>query len=224
MERRTKTRKSRRVQVYFSERGSEKRRLGYSVDISTSGMFVATNQPLPRGTRIRVEVSSAERGFVVEAMVARVVRSTQALQAIRQSGMGVRFLTVEELVGEVMPEIGSRPPEMRHPVEEGVYQVWFANRAQFLEAYRRDIATGGLFVPSDRPAKLHETITVELRIAESDVKPLRFEARVVQCLEPIMPGNGSTSNLMAGMGVELLTYDRTLKAMRALVGQPGPDS
>ncbi len=224
MERRTKTRKSRRVQVHFSERGSEKRRVGYSVDISTSGMFIATNQPLGRGTRLRVEVCSQARGFVVEAVVARVVRSTQALQTIRQSGMGVQFLTVDELVGELIPEIGARPPEMRQPIEEGVYQVWFANREQFLEAYRRDIATGGLFVPSDHPAKLHETITVELRIAEADVQPLRFQARVVQCLEPSMPGNGSTSNLMSGMGVELLTYDRTLKAMNALVGQPGPDS
>src|SRR5687768_2551213 len=168
-------------------------------------MFITTNTPLPPGERIRVEVLG-ENGFIVEAVVARALRVATHLQAIKKPGMGVRFLTVEELVADLVSRgagvrvdkaVAGSPAEQPEP---GVYPVHFRDRDHLQQTFRRDIATGGLFVSTPDPPRLNEIVTVELHIPDSDHEPMRFKARVVQRFEP-KPG-GST--LMSGMGVELI--------------------
>ena len=107
MERREKTRFARRLQVHFWKRGEEKAFSGYTANISKEGMFIGTASPLPRGTRLRIEVLDQTLGFMVEGIVAHAARVSPQLQKLRASGMGIRFLKVEELVGELMPT--SRP-------------------------------------------------------------------------------------------------------------------
>jgi len=68
-----------------------------------TGMFVATNSPVPSGARIRVEVIDRDRGFMVEGVVAHARKIRGELARVSQSGMGVRFLSVEELVRELIP-------------------------------------------------------------------------------------------------------------------------
>jgi len=91
------------VQVQFWKRGEPHAYPGYTTNISLTGMFVATRNPLPPGTRLRVEILEGDRGFMVEGMVAhaRVVRGE--LMRLTQPGMGVRFLSVEDLVRELVP-------------------------------------------------------------------------------------------------------------------------
>ncbi len=216
MERRERARRPRRVQVKFWPRSSEKCYRGYSANISTGGMYIETNHHLPpRGARIRLEVG--EDGFMVEAVVARVNKSVQTL---RPSGMGVRFLEIEELVSELLPEFASTAPtERQTPLPEGSYRLRFPGPEPFLAVYRRDLATGGLFIPTDDPPSLREVITVEILIEGSEVAPLRFQARVVHRLEPGGPDGAAGGNLMAGMGVELLSFDMTLKKVRKMVAE-----
>ena len=216
MERREQERRSRRAQINFWQRGSEKRYRGYSTNISAGGMYVDTNHLAPKGTRIRLEVCSDDCGFMVEAVVARVNKS---MQALRPSGMGVRFLTIEELLSELLPEMGSVPEEPDAELPKGTYRLRFANRQQFFEVYERDLVTGGLFIPSDDPAPLNETVTVQLSVAEPGVDPLELHARVVHRLDPSMPDGTGSGNLMAGMGVELLSFETSLKAIWAMVAQ-----
>lgn len=78
---------------------------GYTTNISTTGMFVATRSPLPQGTRVRVEVLERDRGFMVEGVVAHARKVRGELMRVTQPGMGIRFLTVEELVRELMPGV-----------------------------------------------------------------------------------------------------------------------
>jgi len=68
-------------------------------------MFIATRSPFSPGTRVRVEVLDRDRGFMVEGVVmhARHVRSE--LMRISQPGMGIRFLSVEDLVKELIPVV-----------------------------------------------------------------------------------------------------------------------
>lgn len=206
MERRANDRRPHRIQVFFWERGSDKRNTGYTVNVSDSGMFITSSRLLPRGTRIRAELKAAGgHSVMLEAVVARAERS---MNQLRPDAMGVRFLSTEELVRELVPELELKQSQPPTPVEEGVFQLHFKDRTQFLAAYQRDLSTGGLFIPTERPAKLNDVITVELRVAESP--PVRFDARVVQRFEP---GGG---NLMSGMGVELLNFDATLEALRRL--------
>ncbi len=224
MERRKKERRPRRVQVHFWKRGTTKRYRGYSANISIGGMYIDTNNLVSTGSRIRLEVGSDEQTFMAEAVVARVNKS---LQTLRPSGMGVRFLTIEELVSELIPEIASADPDRQPaasgaagevPLPEGSYRLSFADRRQFLEVYRRDLSTGGLFISTDKPAALNDVVTVELSVADAEVAPVRLEARVVHRLDPDMP-DGTGGNLMAGMGVEILSFDRVLETLRAVAAQ-----
>lgn len=205
-DRRHHDRRPYRLQVYFWERDSEKRSLGYTVNVSRSGMYITTNRVLARGTRIRTELRAGNgRGVMAEAVVARVERS---LNQLRPDAMGVRFLTTKELLSEIVPELGSKPARHEESAPEGVYRLHFQDRQQFLAAFERDLSTGGLFVPSQEPATLNDVVTVEIRVAEAP--PVRFQARVVHRAEP------SGGNLMAGMGVELLNFEKTLVALRSL--------
>lgn len=104
--------------------------MGYTTNISMTGMFIATNSPMAGGSRIRIEVNAdRDRGFMVEGVVAHARKVRGELMRVTQSGMGVRFLTVEELVRELFPaalmptgteEIpqASTPPDTIEPVPE----------------------------------------------------------------------------------------------------------
>jgi hypothetical protein len=89
--------------VSFWRRGEPTPYIGYTTNISMTGMFIATNSPVAGGSRIRVEVVDRNRGFMVEGVVAHARKLGGDLARVSLSGMGVRFLTVEELVRELFP-------------------------------------------------------------------------------------------------------------------------
>ncbi|HZF07842.1 MAG TPA: PilZ domain-containing protein [Thermoanaerobaculia bacterium] len=104
MSRRRSARRARRVSVTFWKQGDLHPYTGFTTNISLTGMFVGTNSPLPGGTRLRVEIHG-ERGFVIEGVVAHARKVRGEMARVTQSGMGVRFLTAEELVRELMPSV-----------------------------------------------------------------------------------------------------------------------
>lgn len=85
---------------------------GYTTNISTTGMFLATNSPQPPGTRLRVEIVEGDRGFVVEGVVAHARKTRNDLMRLTQPGMGIRFLAVEELVRELIPVLPGETEEI----------------------------------------------------------------------------------------------------------------
>lgn len=110
-------RRPRRVQVQFWKRGETKANQGYTTNISLTGMFLATHNPLPPGTRLRVEVIEADRGFIVEGIVVHARRIRGEMMRLSQPGMGVHFLSVEELVRELVPTAYDEGefPGLSHP-------------------------------------------------------------------------------------------------------------
>jgi len=208
---------------------------------------------------------------------ARKVRSE--LAAITQSGMGVRFLTVEELVRELIPaafgqteeiprnadrssyssspnlhgepeaaEPSSEPepapaaPPAREPVPTpsrpavatpappirtapiaasgGTFSIRFSSADEFLEVYRRDIRQGGLFVSTRYPAKMQETVSVELHPPLAYAEPVVIRARVVQRFEPGADSTGS-ANLLSGMGLELMDMPALMERLQPIVEKLG---
>jgi hypothetical protein len=274
--RRRAVRRPRRVQVHFWRQGDPAAYIGYTANISLTGMFIATNSPLSSGARIRIEVIDRDRGFMVEGVVAHARKSPPELARLNQSGMGVRFLSVEELVRELMPaglagteevpqEAAPRPepppppppPDVTEsfpiaaprpappppepaaapppkpvvlappppplpprrppaPVEPsgGSFTVHFSGVAEFLEVYRRDILQGGLFVSTRYPARLQETVNVELYPPGFVVDPVLVRARVVQRFEP---QSDTGPNLLSGMGLELLDVPALLERLSPVV-------
>jgi two-component system KDP operon response regulator KdpE len=90
--------------------------LAYGTEISTGGMFLATEQPLPPGRELRIRIILPET-LVEVTMRARVVHSRPADDAAGlPAGMGVRFLDldaatrarVESFVTEQMEAQGAR--------------------------------------------------------------------------------------------------------------------
>lgn len=279
--RRRAIRRPRRVQVNFWRHGDPTAYIGYTTNISLTGMFVATNSPVASGARIRIEVVDRDRGFMVEGVVAHARKSPPELARLNQSGMGIRFLSVEELVRELMPaglagteeipqEAAPRPeppppspppaepPTMSFPTAAplpkpvppppppepaaapprkpvvvvpppplpprrppapvepsgGSFTVHFSGIEEFLEVYRRDILQGGLFVSTRYPARLQETVSVELYPPGLLVDPVLVRARVVQRFEP---QSESGPNLLSGMGLELLDVPSLLERLSPVV-------
>ncbi|HEX6864183.1 MAG TPA: PilZ domain-containing protein [Thermoanaerobaculia bacterium] len=103
MTRRISPRRPRRVQVQFWKRGEPHAYPGYTTNISLTGMFIGTRSPFPPGTRLRIEVPEGDRGFMVEGVVAHARKVRGELMRLSQPGMGVRFLSVEDLVRELVP-------------------------------------------------------------------------------------------------------------------------
>lgn len=108
-ERRDQTRRRKRIAVRFWKRGETTARSGFTTNISSGGMYIGANHVMPRGTRLRIEVMDPANGFMVEGVVARAERSRPELRSVRSSGMGVRFLAVDELVAELFPKAESVP-------------------------------------------------------------------------------------------------------------------
>lgn len=164
-------RRPRRARVQFWKRGESEATTGFTSNVSTSGMFVGTNTPLPRGTRLRIEVLEPP-GLFLEGVVAHAVKVAPGLQRVRQSGMGIRFLRGDEVLAELLappppPPKAAPTPEPPPPIEEGppkgsIYPVRFNDAQQLLDAFRRDLRNGGMFVVTKFPAPLNAKVTVEI--------------------------------------------------------------
>jgi hypothetical protein len=106
MDRRRSRRWPRQLDVRFWKRGEEGQAThAVSTNVSRTGIFLRTQQVLPNGTRLRLEVSCAGRSFLSEGVVMRALKTPSHLQAAMPSGMGVRFLHVEELLEDLLPGI-----------------------------------------------------------------------------------------------------------------------
>lgn len=103
-ERRSSERFARRVEVRFWRLGETVAHVGFSTNISTTGLFLATSHSLAPGQRLRLEVCDHEGSFVVEGQVARVHRVSLSLRHVQQPGAGIRFLNPAELVAGLLPE------------------------------------------------------------------------------------------------------------------------
>jgi len=103
-ERRSSERYARRVEVRFWRRGETQPHAGFTTNVSTSGLFLATSHSLEPGERLRLEVADREGGFWIEGQVARVHRVSISLRHVQQPGAGIRFLAPAELVSSLLPE------------------------------------------------------------------------------------------------------------------------
>lgn len=99
-----------RLQVRFWREGDDHPHPGYTTNVSMEGMFVATNAPVSPNERVKVEILDEERGFVVHGNVVHAARVSPLLAKLRQAGMGIRLLGVDEMIGEL---VGSTGEEMQ---------------------------------------------------------------------------------------------------------------
>ena len=223
MNRRRSERVPRRVEVQFWQVGQKIHR-GYSTNISAGGIHISTPNPLPPRARLRIEVVHGGRGFLIEGGVAHRRAVHPELMKVTPPGMGVRFLSPEELIREIFPVEGGgaagsvvggvTPEALEEPRQEDVrtFTVRFASAKDFLGTYERDIVNGGLFVATSRPGRMRELVRIEIHPPGPAPSPILIPARVVQRFEP-EPGSGA---ILVGMAVELLDLPAALDRLRPI--------
>ncbi|HVR07078.1 MAG TPA: PilZ domain-containing protein [Thermoanaerobaculia bacterium] len=223
MNRRRSERVARRVEVQFWQAGQKIHR-GYSTNISATGMHISTANPLPPQSRLRIEVVHGDRGFLIEGVVAHRRAVHPELMKVMPPGMGVRFLSPDELIREIFrpqgvpsaPAAGERGPDadLEPPRQEDLrtFAVRFASAKDFLGIYERDIVNGGLFVATSRPARMREVVSIEIHPPGPTPAPVPLPARVVQRFEP-EPGSNA---ILVGMGVELLDLPSALARLKPI--------
>ncbi len=109
--RRHEERYARRIRVRFWRRGDPtKVHSGYTTNVSLHGAFVQCSDPFPRLERIQMEFATDAGGFIGEAIVARSVVVPAELAKVKLGGMGLKFISIEQLMAEVMP-FSSGPAE-----------------------------------------------------------------------------------------------------------------
>ena len=94
------------------------------------------------------------------------------------------------------PRPAARPDVIVVPVE-------FPDRTSFLSVYHRDLSAGTLFISTDVPAALNDTVVIELQCPPPSSARLKFPAKVVRRFEPEAAVGGGR-NVLAGMGVRFL--------------------
>ena len=247
MTRRRSLRRHRRLQVHFWRRGDPQAYVGYTTNISLTGMFLATNSPQPPGTRLRVEVTDGARGFVVEGVVAHARKVRSDMVRMSQPGMGVRFLPVEELVRELVPigpgEVEEIPDDPLDPQDVQPPPPPPPPAAPPLRASPTSIPAPsegiGVFSvhflgPKDF-LEVYRRDIVNGGLFVSTRYPGRLQEVVHVELHPPVPsiepvalrarvvqrfdpqGQDSHPNLLAGMGVEILDLAQLLEKLRPVV-------
>lgn len=104
MERRSAQRQRRRLRVIFTDLATGDRRQGFTTNLSTSGLFLASAHTLPAGSRVRLEIEQDEHSVVLHGEVTRVTRVPPALRSVQREGMGINFIQVAALVSQLLPQ------------------------------------------------------------------------------------------------------------------------
>jgi Tfp pilus assembly protein PilZ len=201
--RRRAVRRPRRVQVHFWRQGDPTAYIGYTTNISLTGMFIATNSPVASGSRVRVEVVDRARGFTVEGLVAHARKMQPELARLTQSGMGVRFLSVEELVRELIPSGLGETEE----ISRDVTRAEPVAPPQFLPPPPlpgpSDIFTTLMPLPPPAPAAAPTKPPAPAKPAPT--KPSKAKPAI-----PVAPSGGSYTVRFSGIDEFLEVYERDI--------------
>lgn len=118
----------------------------------------------------------------------------------------------------VLPDDEPKPrPE---PGEMPVYPLRFSSLPAFLAVLKRDIAQGGVFIPTDQPAELHEKIFVEVQVPAPVDHKAQFEAVVVshgESEEPAFEAGDGGENLLSGMAVVFAEDQKAFRELSSIV-------
>ncbi len=98
---RVEERKYKRIQVRF---GPESPQFSIqAVQISTRGLFLATNSPIyAPGSKVVIEISTPKGKFIVSAIVRHSKKVPHFLLRHERPGMGVEFISIPEEVREYL--------------------------------------------------------------------------------------------------------------------------
>jgi Tfp pilus assembly protein PilZ len=151
---------------------------GYSRNISATGMFVATVHPMKPGRVLEIHFRGDDYDFRLRGQVVHAAKVSPMLQAVRPSGMGIKFLDHSAQLERLLPA-EERPRNRIGDAQNRVFPVYFAGPGELVARYDRDVCNGGLFVPTSRPAALDDRVSIEVHLPRPEDPVLTFLATVV---------------------------------------------
>lgn len=211
MNKRKHPRFKRRIQLRFWSLEDRSIRKGFTHNVSVAGMFIASSAPFKPGTRIFVEIPSPVEKLILQAEVRYAARVDPMLQKVKPSGMGVRFLTVEELMAELLRVKKPVTDETEQVEEEEVeaaevkelvgpvLTLTYTKPHDLANSFKRDIKYGGLFIPTDRNVSQDDEVVVEFLFDWDPSLAIRVQATVIK---KFAAAEGSaTGEAVSGVGV-----------------------
>lgn len=234
MDKRKTPRFKRRVPLEFWDpEGSGKRRRGFTINVSETGLFIATNSPISVGTLITIELTQVNSTVRLDGEVRSAIRVDPALRRLKQSGMGVRLLTTEEkmrriikpgLVKETNPPVKVDDAESTSEDDNGrvkdspLYSVYIDSTAQLSEVFDSHIRHGGIFVPTSTAADIEQMIRLEFLFRWEPGTVFQTTGTVVKNFSPAE--GGERVGGVVGMGVEFSDPPGTIAHFRQLLDLP----
>lgn len=173
-EKRRSKRYPKRLRVRFGEKGKGFTHVGITGDVSSSGMFVGTTAVIEPGTRVHLELTTADNDFFYfEGIAARQVQVPPELRQLMKAGFGMRFLLPGDVVGEVLPASREAKPA-------GLV-LSYESPAAFAAAWERELKRGGAFCWAERGHVPNAVVPIEVQLAYNGTRQV-FEGRVVHVL------------------------------------------
>jgi hypothetical protein len=125
-------------------------------DLSASGVFLATREPLVVRTRLHLEFELSSGPFFAEGVVVRVVEESTTEQSVVEPGVGIRVISLLEEFHQTTADdtTGAQPLELD-----------LTDSAVLLTTFVRDIKRGGLMVLTDDLPAPHTTVNVRIKLA-----------------------------------------------------------
>ena len=173
-------------------------------------LFIASSAPFKPGTRIFVEIPSSSEKLILQAEVRYSARVDPRLHKVKPSGMGIRLLTVAELMADLL-KLKKQPTDEvektggdaetadSQELQGPVLTVTFASPRDLAITYERDIKHGGLFVPTADSVEEDDKVVVEFRFDWDAGLAVQVQASVIK---KFAAAEGSASGeTVSGVGV-----------------------
>jgi uncharacterized protein (TIGR02266 family) len=204
--RRTSPRVAAVIQVRYRRR--EDFVLEYARDISSGGVFITSEDPLPEGEPVECQFYLPElaRPVTMPGKIVRTIRSrTRGL-----SGMGIAFEALDEftratLMGylkEMTSDreciVDRRGKAVRY---DQVLEVEYNSVGEFLKDYSENLSKNGIFVRTDEPQPADTVVPMKITLPNGE--HIEVTGRVVHAIDADLASQIGRS---AGMGIEFLHY------------------
>ena len=178
MERRRQRRYPKRIVVHFVVNGVEAKHMGYTTNISPTGMFISANHIPAQGAKLTVELSNRADTITVGGEVVRQRVVPPQLRAVQQGGFGMRFLGDARAVATLLPADAAQAFEV---VPEGAAPtpVVTATPTAVTAPVPVPIApqgSTGIELPTHEGTLLKMTLSGPIAVAELLRRELRFGA------------------------------------------------
>lgn len=183
----------------------------YTRNISRGGIFLATSEPLPEGSKIRLVFylpdSSKEIRIIGE--VIHALTKERGRQRGQEPGMGIEFIDfspsskreisryIEGLLSEKDIIIEKRRQEPRFDAR---IKVGFKSDRAFFWEYSEDISKGGIFIRTANPVPLNSKVQLKLSLPGKN----REISVVGEVIYIVKEGEGKRG---PGMGLQLIDFD-----------------